>query len=44
LIAVVALLLAIRQGRTLTNMVSNWDVQHFARLAEGGYFAEPAAS
>ena len=41
LIALVALLLAVRQGRTLTDMVSNWDVQHFARLAEGGYAAEP---
>ena len=37
----VALLLAILQHRTLTDMVSNWDVQHFARLAGGGYFAEP---
>jgi hypothetical protein len=41
LIALVALLLAVRQGRTVTDMVSNWDVQHFARLAEGGYSAEP---
>jgi Mannosyltransferase (PIG-V) len=41
LIAVVALVLAVWQGRTLTNMVSNWDVQHFTRLAEGGYYAEP---
>jgi hypothetical protein len=41
LILVVALLLAIRQGRSLTDMVSNWDVQHFSRLAAGGYLAEP---
>ncbi len=40
LIAMVALLLAVFQGRTLTDMVSNWDVQHFARLAAGGYFAD----
>ena len=41
LIALVALLLALYEGRTLTNMISNWDVQHFTLLAEGGYFAEP---
>src|SRR6186997_1415108 len=37
----VALVLAIVQQRTLTNMVSNWDVEHFANLAGGGYWAEP---
>jgi Mannosyltransferase (PIG-V) len=41
LILAVALLLAVVQHRTLSDMVSNWDVQHFARLASGGYFAEP---
>jgi hypothetical protein len=41
LIVAVALLLAVVQHRTLTNMVSNWDVEHFARLAAGGYFSEP---
>jgi hypothetical protein len=41
LIFAVALVLALAQHRTLTDMVSNWDVQHFARLAAGGYFAEP---
>ncbi len=41
LIVAVALLLAVVQHRTLTDMVSNWDVEHFARLADGGYFAEP---
>ncbi len=41
LIVAVALLLAVLQHRTLTDMVSNWDVEHFARLAGGGYFAEP---
>lgn len=40
LIAVVALLLAVSQGRTVTDMVSNWDVQHFTRLAAGGYWAD----
>ena len=33
MIVAVALVLAIVQQRTLTGMVSNWDVQHFARLA-----------
>ncbi len=41
LIFAVALVLAVVQGRTLTDLVSNWDVQHFNRLAVGGYFAEP---
>jgi len=41
LIVLVALLLAVREGRTVTDMVSGWDVQHFTKLAEGGYFAEP---
>jgi hypothetical protein len=41
LIVAVALLLAVVQHRTLSDMVSNWDVQHFARLADGGYFADP---
>jgi hypothetical protein len=40
-IAVVALLLALAEHRSLTDMVSNWDVQHFTRLAVGGYLAEP---
>ncbi len=40
LIALVALVLALTTGRTLTDLVSNWDVQHFARLAEGGYWAD----
>ena len=31
LIALVALLLALREGRSFTDMVSNWDVQHFSR-------------
>jgi hypothetical protein len=41
LIFAIALVLAVAQHRTLTDMVSNWDVQHFARLAAGGYLAEP---
>jgi hypothetical protein len=41
LILAVALLLAVVQHRTLSGMVSNWDVQHFAGLAAGGYMAEP---
>jgi hypothetical protein len=41
MIFTVALVLAVVQHRTLTNMVSNWDVQHFGNLAAGGYLAEP---
>ena len=41
LIVGIALLLAVMQHRTLTDMVSYWDVQHFARLADGGYLSEP---
>ncbi len=41
MIFAVALVLAVVQHRTLTDMVSNWDVQHFGRLAAGGYWAEP---
>jgi hypothetical protein len=37
----VALVLAVVQGRSLTNMVSNWDVQHFSKLATDGYAADP---
>ena len=29
------------EGRSFSDLVSNWDVQHFRWLAEGGYFAEP---
>ncbi|MFL6109919.1 MAG: hypothetical protein ACJ786_00980, partial [Catenulispora sp.] len=41
LIVCVALLLAVTRHDPLTAQVSNWDVQHFVRLAEGGYSAEP---
>ena len=41
MIFAVALVLAVVQHRTLIDMVSNWDVQHFGRLAAGGYWAEP---
>ncbi|RYZ28922.1 MAG: hypothetical protein EOP01_06040 [Propionibacteriaceae bacterium] len=40
LIALVALVLALTTGRRVTDMVSNWDVQHFGRLAAGGYWAD----
>ena len=40
LIALVALVLALTSGRSVTDMVSNWDVQHFSRLAAGGYWAD----
>jgi hypothetical protein len=44
LILGVALLLAVLQHRTLNDIVSNWDVQHFAKLAESGYFADPSGT
>ena len=37
----VALVLAVVQGQSITNMVSNWDVQHFSKLAADGYLADP---
>ena len=40
MVAAVALVLAVVQQRTLTDMVSNWDVQHFGKLAADGYLAE----
>jgi hypothetical protein len=36
----VALVLAVVQDQSLTNMVSNWDVQHFSKLAVDGYLAD----
>jgi hypothetical protein len=41
LIVAVALVLAVAEHRTLTDMVSNWDVQHFSKLAADGYLADP---
>ncbi|HET9873473.1 MAG TPA: hypothetical protein VFP89_12885 [Propionibacteriaceae bacterium] len=41
LICLVALLLAVVEGGRIPDMVSNWDVRHFTRLAESGYLAEP---
>jgi len=40
----VALVLAVVQGRSLTEMVSNWDVRHFSDLAAGGYLADPGGT
>jgi hypothetical protein len=37
----VALVLALVQDQSLTDMVSNWDVQHFSKLAADGYLAAP---
>lgn len=37
LIALVALLLAVFQGRSLSDMVDQWDVEHFTNLAMNGY-------
>ena len=37
LIALVALMLAVLEGRRISDMVSNWDVRHFGELAAGGY-------
>ena len=42
LIALVALMLAVHQGYQVSNMVSNWDVQHFGELARGGYLSDPS--
>jgi hypothetical protein len=44
MIAAVALVLAVVQHRSLTHMVTNWDVQLFAKLAADGYFADPAGT
>ena len=41
LIALVALLLAVTQQRSVLEMVDNWDAVHFGNLAAGGYLAEP---
>jgi hypothetical protein len=41
LILAVALVLAVVQHRSLTDMVSNWDVELFSKLAAGGYLADP---
>jgi hypothetical protein len=41
LIALVALVLAVRENRRLGEMVSNWDVRHFEKLALSGYLGEP---
>jgi hypothetical protein len=41
LIVAVALLLAVVEGRSVAEMVSNWDVRHFENLAANGYFGEP---
>lgn len=40
LIAVIALLLAVFEQRTLADMVNNWDVQHFEQLAAEGYLGK----
>ncbi len=40
----VALVLAVVQGRSLTEMVSNWDVRHFSDLAADGYLADPGGT
>lgn len=41
LICLVAVLLALTEHRTLSSMVSNWDVQHFDQLARAGYLSAP---
>ncbi len=41
LIAAVALVLAVVEGRSVSDMVSNWDVRHFENLAMRGYLGEP---
>ncbi len=44
MIAAVALVLAVVQHRSLTHMVTNWDVQLLAKLAADGYFGDPAGT
>ena len=44
LIALVALALAVRDNRRLSEMVSNWDVRHFESLAQHGYLGEPSGT
>ena len=41
LIFAVALVLAVVEGRSVSEMVSNWDVRHFENLAMNGYLGEP---
>jgi hypothetical protein len=41
LIALVALVLAVVEHRRVGEMVSNWDVRHFEKLAQYGYLGEP---
>ena len=40
LIAAVALLLALVESRSISDMVSHWDVRHFENLARYGYLGE----
>jgi hypothetical protein len=41
LIAAVLLTLALVENRSISEMVSNWDVRHFENLAMHGYLGEP---
>lgn len=40
----VALVLAVVQGWSLTDMVSNWDAQHFSKVAATGYLGDPGGT
>ena len=44
LIALVALTLAVLEGRRIRDMVTNWDARHFGELAAGGYLANPGGT
>nr|WP_231946463.1 mannosyltransferase family protein [Auraticoccus monumenti] len=41
LILLVGLLVALSTGRSVTDLVANWDVQHFIGVAEHGYLRDP---
>lgn len=41
LILAVGLLVALATGRSFTDLVANWDVQHFLGVAEHGYLRDP---
>ena len=41
LLALTALVLAVVTGRSFSDLIANWDVQHFLNLARAGYLDDP---
>lgn len=41
LLALTALVLAVTTGRSFSDLIANWDVQHFLNLARAGYLDDP---